>query len=57
LKTSIKRVANMERMVTRKKAKLIDLPAKGDEVDEMPVEVETLFLKTKMHTCLSSPQI
>ena len=45
MKTSIKRVANMERMVTRKKAKLIDLPAKGDEVDEMPVEVENTVLK------------
>ncbi len=45
LKTNIKRVANMERMVIRKKAKLIDLPAKGDEVDEMPVEVENTVLK------------
>jgi hypothetical protein len=45
LKTRIKRVANTERMLTRKKAKLIDLPAKGDEVDKMPVEVENTVLK------------
>jgi hypothetical protein len=45
LKTSIKRVANMERMVTHKKAQLVDLPAKGDEVDKMPVQVENTVLK------------
>jgi hypothetical protein len=57
LKTIIKRVANTERMVTHKKAKLIHLPAKGEEVDKTPVQVEGTVLKTKMHTCLSSPQI
>jgi hypothetical protein len=45
LKSSIKRVANTKRMVTCKKAKLIDLPAKGDEVNKMPVEVENTVLK------------
>ncbi len=45
LKTSIKRVANTERMVTGKKAKLIDLPARGNEIDKMPVEGEGTILK------------